>query len=182
MKTDTKYLFIPGYGNSDKDHWQTSFEKHLPNSLRIEQKSWDHPVCEDWVKAIQDTMQKYDADSIVLVSHSMGGIAIAHWAARYKTKIKGAFIVAPPDLENPYTDLGLNSFTPIPVIKFPFPSMVIASSNDNWATVQRTQTFANHWGSKLIIIGDAGHINSSAGYGEWKEGLKLLKEFAGEVG
>jgi uncharacterized protein len=178
MNSETNYLFIPGYGNSDKDHWQTHFENQLTNCHRIEQKSWENPLCEDWVNTINNTVIRYDADSIVLVSHSMGGIAIAHWASRFNTKIKGAFIVAPPDLENPYLDLNLESFTPIPTLKLPFPSIVIGSSNDNWATLKRTKTFADNWGSKLIVIGDAGHINTTSGYGKWENGLNLLKQFA----
>ncbi|MBK8808856.1 MAG: alpha/beta hydrolase [Bacteroidales bacterium] len=27
-------------------------------------------------------------ETVILVAHSLGGIAIAHWALRYKTKIK----------------------------------------------------------------------------------------------
>lgn len=171
---NTTYLIIPGYGNSDENHWQTYFEKQLPNSFRIEQKSWDKPICDDWVMAIEENINKYNPATVVLVSHSLGGIAIAHWANRFNTKIKGAFIVAPPDLENPYLDLSLESFTPIPLHKFTFPSTVIGSTNDHWATVQRTQFFADHWGSELIFIGDAGHINTTSGYGQWEEGLELL--------
>ncbi|MBM3455956.1 MAG: serine hydrolase family protein [Bacteroidetes bacterium] len=180
MNSETNFLVIPGYGNSDKDHWQTFFETQLTNCHRIEQESWENPQCEDWINTINNTVIRYDADSLVLVSHSMGGIAIAHWASRFNTKIKGAFIVAPPDLENPYLDLNLESFTPIPTLKLPFPSIVIGSSNDNWATLERTQTFADNWGSKLIIIGVAGHINTTSGYGKWENGLNLLKQFADE--
>ena len=171
---DTTYLILPGYGNSDENHWQTYFEKQLPNSFRIQQKSWGKPICDDWVNTIEENINKFNPASVVLVSHSLGGIAIAHWANRFSTKIKGAFIVAPPDLENSYLDLSLESFNPIPLHKFTFPSTVIGSTNDHWATVQRTKTFADHWGSELMYIGDAGHINTTSGYGPWEEGLELL--------
>ncbi len=178
MVAETNYLFIPGYGNSDEGHWQTYFENQLTNSYRIQQSSWVNPLCEDWVNAINTTVIRYEVNSIVLVSHSLGGIAIAHWASRFNTKIKGAFIVAPPDIEDPYLDLNLGSFTPIPSFKLPFPSIIIGSSNDNWVTLNRLNTFADNWGSKLIIIGDAGHINTTSGYGNWEDGLDLLKQFA----
>jgi predicted alpha/beta hydrolase family esterase len=172
---DTTYLIVPGFGNSDINHWQTYFERQLPNCTRIEQKSWDKPLCIDWVKTINEKINNHNTESVILISHSLGGIAIAHWANHYNTIIKGAFIVAPPDIENPYLDLSLDSFTPIPLAKFPFRSIVVGSTNDNWATKQRTKTFAENWGSELIFIGDAGHINTNSGYGEWKEGLALLK-------
>jgi predicted alpha/beta hydrolase family esterase len=181
MKSETIYLIIPGYGNSDEDHWQSYFEKQLTNSCRVQQKSWDKPLCDDWISAINLAVTHYDTQQVVLVSHSLGGIAIAHWAKHFNVKIKGAFIVAPPDLENPYQDLSLQSFTPIPTLTLPFPSVVLGSSNDKWATLPRTHYFADCWGSKLVIIGDAGHVNTSSGYGNWENGLRLLKQFVDEV-
>lgn len=171
----TTFLILPGYGNSNENHWQSYFEKQLPNCHRVAQKSWDNPRCDDWVQAINEAINACAANSVVLVSHSMGGIAIAHWASRFSTKIKGAFIVAPPDLENPCMDLPIEGFTPIPLVKFSFPSVVVASTNDTWSTVERAQTFADSWGSKLIVIGEAGHINATSGHGAWNQGLELLK-------
>jgi len=34
---------------------------------------------------------------------------------------------------------------------------------------------AASWGSELINIGDAGHINALSGFGEWDAGLEILK-------
>lgn len=172
---NTQYFIIPGYGNSGPNHWQTYFESQLPNCKRIEQKSWDKPLCEDWVNTIHEAIMASTPENIVLVSHSMGGIAIALWAQKFNIKIKGAFIVAPPDLENPYMDLGLESFTPIPQIKLPFKSIIVASDSDHWITLDRSKEFAQNWGSKLIVLENAGHINSSAGFGKWDTGLELLK-------
>lgn len=169
------YLIVPGYGNSGDDHWQTHLEKNLPNCRRIEQKSWNEPLCLDWVNSIHEAVMQHNPETVVLVSHSMGGIAIAHWASQCSIKIKGAMLVAPPDLDNPWQDLGLNSFAPIPVKKLPFRSVLVASTNDNWATAARSEVFARNWDSKLIFIGDAGHINGASGYGNWVEGLQILK-------
>jgi predicted alpha/beta hydrolase family esterase len=30
------------------------------------------------------------------------------------------------------------------------------------------------WGSEFMMIGEAGHINSASGFGDWPEGLALL--------
>jgi uncharacterized protein len=169
------YLLLPGFGNSGSEHWQTYFEKILPNCKRIEQKSWEKPVCKDWLIAINEAIIKYPAESVVLISHSMGGIAIAHWAAKFGTKIKAAMIVAPPDLDFPWQDLGLETFAPIPMEKLPFKSLIVASTNDQWATIERSEVFAKNWGSDLIFIGNSGHINTASGFGEWKEGLRILE-------
>ena len=130
----TNYLIILGYGNSGAEHWQTYSESVLSNSFRVQQKSWDKPLCNDCVNTINDAVMQYDPETVVLVSHSMGGIAIAQWANRFNIKIKGAMMVAPPDLDNPFQDLSLESFAPIPLTQFPFPSILVASTNDHWTT------------------------------------------------
>ena len=171
----TNYLIVPGYGNSGPEHWQTHFENTLPNCTRINQENWDEPVMNDWVKNIDYAVRQFDPETVVLISHSMGGIAIAHWAKQHTLKIKGAMIVAPPDLENPFLDLPIENFTPIPTSKLPFPSILVASTNDHWASKEKSIEFAENWGSKLHFIGDAGHINSDSGHSTWTEGLELLK-------
>jgi uncharacterized protein len=63
----------------------------------------------------------------------------------------------------------------MPLTKLPFPSITIASSNDYYVTIERATLFANAWGSELVNIGDAGHINVAAGFGPWENGLKYLQ-------
>ena len=171
----TNYLIIPGFGNSDEAHWQTYFEKQLPNCARVIQLSWNKPTCTEWVNSINEAIMQHNPLSVVLISHSLGGIVIANWVKKFNIKIKGAMIVAPPDIENPWQDLGLESFTPIPLQKFSFPTVVVGSLNDHWATKETTEHFAQNWGSKLIFLNDAGHINTTSGYGAWEEGLRILK-------
>ncbi len=175
------YLIVPGYGNSDEKHWQSYFEKKLPNCGRLIQKSWESPFCVDWIVGIENALINLERKNTVLVSHSLGGIAIAHWAQKYDTNIMGAFIVAPPDIENPYLDLSLESFTPIPKHNLPFPSLIIASTDDPWASKKRSETFAANWGSKIKFIENAGHINTLSNYGEWHEGVLFLEEFANSL-
>ena len=52
----------------------------------------------------------------------------------------------------------------------------MASANDYYVRLERAQQFAKAWGSKLVNIGDAGHINVAAGFGAWEQGLEFLKE------
>ncbi|MFN8416749.1 MAG: alpha/beta hydrolase [Cytophagaceae bacterium] len=172
----THYVIIPGYAGSGETHWQSYFERNLPNSTRIQPESWEQPTCDNWVEAIQKEVSKFPAETVVLISHSLGCIALSFWARKYTTKIKGAMIVAPPDIENPWQDYGFETFLPIPKDKLPFPSFIIASTNDHWATVERTKEFANNWGCPLTFIGDAGHISAGSGHGDWKEGLEMLHQ------
>jgi uncharacterized protein len=173
----TSYFIIPGLGNSDENHWQTHFENSGENFIRIDQKSWDEPNCEDWIQNIENAISGLEPLEVVLIAHSLGCTAVAQWAKRFSKTIKGALLVAPSDIENPVYTFPMTGFTPIPLEKLPFKSIVVASSNDIWVSQERAHFFANAWGSDYINIGEAGHINVAGGYGEWSFGLELLKQF-----
>jgi predicted alpha/beta hydrolase family esterase len=63
-----------------------------------------------------------------------------------------------------------------PLDPLPFKSLIVASSNDEYVSLARAKQFADAWGSKFINVGAKGHINFGAGFGEWNEGLELLKK------
>ena len=171
----TNYLIVPGLGNSGPEHWQTSFENSGDNFKRIIQQEWDAPVCSDWLTTIDKAVSKYDAATVVLVAHSLGCTTIAHWAAQYKKKIKGALLVAPSDVEAQEYAFPAKGFSPTPTEKINFRTIVVASEDDPWVSLERAKYFADSWGSEFINIGKAGHINTASGHKEWKEGLDILK-------
>jgi len=86
----TNYFIVPGLGNSGEEHWQTYFEKSDNRFRRINQQEWDGPVCSDWIRNIENAISLYEPKTVVLIGHSLGCLAIAHWAAQSGKKIKGA--------------------------------------------------------------------------------------------
>jgi len=172
----TNYFIVPGLGNSGPEHWQTHFEKSGNNFQRINQKEWEAPVCKDWIETIDKAVSGYELSNVVLIAHSLGCAAIAHWATVNKRKIKGAMLVSPSDTEAPNYNFPTKGFDPMPKERIDFKTMVVASTDDVWVTLDRARYFANNWNSEFISIGAAGHINVSSGFGEWKEGLEILKK------
>lgn len=176
LNQNNNYLIVPGHGNSGPHHWQAYFEREGANVKRIEQKDWNTPVCSDWVLNINNAVARYDPGSVILIGHSLGCVAIAHWSARHRIKIKGVMLVAPSDvtvIQNYFPSTG---FIPMSTEKLCFDSIIVASTNDPWVSLERAGLFAANWGSKLINIGDAGHINADSGHGPWPEGLDILKQ------
>jgi len=171
-----KYFTIPGYGGSSEEHWQTYFERSLPNCERIEQANWDKPECSEWVKTVADKITAWKDSDIIIIAHSLGCITLAHWVDRFQRKVKAALLVAPPDLES-QTD-NLHDFKPTPLIRLPFPTILVASDNDPWCPKEKAELLANHWGSQFILLEQAGHINAQAGFGKWDEGLELVNRLA----
>jgi len=45
----------------------------------------------------------------------------------------------------------------------------------------RATQFAQAWGSSLVDAGDAGHLNTVAGYGPWPAGERILVDLVGCV-
>jgi uncharacterized protein len=167
-------LTLPGIGGSGPQHWQSLWEKEY-GFIRIEQEEWETPDRADWVANIENAVSEYDPKDIILVCHSAVCGPMIEWARQYQTKIKGALLVAPADSEATTFPTGATGFKPMPLIKLPFPSIVVTSTNDYYVTPDRATQFASAWGSELVNIGEAGHINVASGLGKWAEGLEILQ-------
>jgi len=178
MQETTRVFTVPGLGSSGPDHWQTYFQRELPDCARIEQREWDVPDRAEWVARLEDALDGEDLSEVVLVGHSLGCVTITYWAGQYGHRIKGALLVAPSDVDTAhYAAFPTTSFAPMPLARLPFPSKVVFSQNDEWVTPARARQFAEAWGSELVDIGAAGHINAASGYGAWPAGLELLREW-----
>ncbi len=167
-------LTLPGIGNSGPQHWQTLWEQSNPGFVRISQRDWDHPICAEWVSVLERTV-KGIAAPVVVVAHSLGCLALAHWAAQPHAPIQAALLVAVPDPDGPNFPADAVGFSPLPRQKFSFPSIVVASTDDPYGSVAFAQARASVWGSRLVNIGAAGHVNADRGLGPWPEGFALLQ-------
>lgn len=179
MKCDV--LILPGLWNSGPRHWQSLWHERNPHWRRAAHRDWTNPHCDEWVAELDAAIADCQGAPI-LVAHSLGCMLVAHWAlSGSPLKVAGAFLVAPSDVEAPTYPAELNCWAPIPLQPLPFPSLVVGSANDPFSSVERTGAFAGAWGSRLVEIGDAGHLNTDSGHGEWPEGLRLLEQFCDEV-
>jgi uncharacterized protein len=170
----SQILIHPGLNNSGEKHWQTLWEKRYPQFIRVDQKEWDKPVCSEWISHLDNVVQSKEVDNVIIVGHSLACATIAFWSREFKRKIKGALLVAPSDTEADSYPEGTTGFKPMPLVKLPFRTITVMSSNDKYVSIERAKVFANAWGSDLVNIGDAGHINAESDLGFWEFGLELL--------
>jgi uncharacterized protein len=176
MTTRARVLIVPGFGNSGPDHWQSLWETRYGYE-RVLQDDWDHPTKDAWVSALARSVNASDADAVV-VAHSLGCVALAHFAREFPTsRVVGALCVAPADVDSEmHTPDEVRCFSPLPLERLPFPSILVASRIDPYVRFQRAQTIAEAWGSRLVDVGRLGHINADSGVGEWADGHRLLEE------
>ncbi len=176
-----RVLIVPGYTNSGPEHWQTLWERARPCFRRVEQVDWDHPVKSSWIDAL-DRAVTAESGPVCLVAHSLGCATVAHWAAeRPHAWVRAALLVAPADVDREDFPSAVVGFRPMPLIPLPFPSVVVASSDDPYVSLERARGFAERWGSRLIEAGAKGHINTAAGFGPWPEGERILAQLLEEL-
>ena len=168
-------LILPGLYDSGPEHWQSLWEHDDPTFTRVVQRDWETPIRQEWV-GVLETAVAATGDDVVLVAHSAGCALVAFWAAATSLRVRGALLVAPADTEATSYPIGPTGWRPLPLVPLPFPSIVVASTNDEFATLDRARLFADSWGSRFVDLGAAGHINAESGLGCWPRGRELLAE------
>lgn len=171
---DADILILPGLGNSGPGHWQRRWAERLETARIVEQDEWYSPQLSEWVQRIEREIMMATRP-VVLVAHSLACSAVVHTAQRLKdTKVRGAFLVSAPDHEGDAIPPGARPFGDVPRDPLPFPSMLVASTDDPLLSVERAVDMASAWGSDLHFAGPGGHINVASGHGPWPEGLLMF--------
>ncbi|MBG1231042.1 RBBP9/YdeN family alpha/beta hydrolase [Aestuariivirga litoralis] len=184
--SETDILIIAGYEGSGPDHWQSRIVKKLPSARMVEQEDWLYgslDVAVDTLVAAVAAATK----PVVFVAHSAGCILIAHAMPKMREqglvdRLKGGYLVAPPSEEAIAGLAGIDpKFKHVPRDPLPFPSLLIASSNDPFSTMEQSADLSAAWGSQLVEAGEQGHINAASGHGPWPEGLMRFAGFLSKL-
>lgn len=174
----SRVLILPGWQNSSPDHWQSRWERRY-GYQRVAQHDWQRPLRGDWIARLEDVLLGCP-EPAVLVAHSLGCLAVAAWAAHSQNThlVKAALLVAPPDTAR--ADIGqmLPGWV-VPLQKLPFKTVVFASSNDPFCSIEQAQRLASAWGAMLTDIGARGHVNADSGLGDWLEAHTQLQQLVG---
>ena len=167
-------LIVPGLYNSSAEHWQSWFERVLPNCVRAEQQDWAAPDLARWAGALRLAAERAQG-RIWIVAHSFGCLAVAHLAGQLDLRGGGALLVAPPDP----AAFGVGAL--LPRTALPFGAVLVGSENDPWMSLDRARLWAKRWDATFLNAGKAGHINVASGHGPWPEGLFLLRHLQKSV-
>ena len=179
---DLRLLLVPGGGGSGPQHWHRFWAASDDRCHWVEQADWEGGTRADWVGALEAEVARHDGPTI-LVAHSLGCVVTAHWAGDETGPVVGAMLVAPADIETSDELAGApyNQFVPIPRTPLPFPSVVVASSNDPLLSVERAEDLASAWGAEVAEIGPHLHVGSDAELGQWPEGRAILDELISQI-
>lgn len=78
-------------------------------------------------------------------------------------------------------ELAAAGWLPISRRRLPFPSVLAASRTDPLARYRTSAGLAEVWGSRLVDLGDAGHLNPAAGFGPWDLADDLVVEMTADI-
>jgi predicted alpha/beta hydrolase family esterase len=176
-ETMTDIIILPGIGGSGESHWQTHWEKTHPRMRRFRPSDWDRPDRNDWIAALEREVELSPAPPL-LVAHSLACLLVAHWQQASSLPVAGAFLVAVPDPRTQAFPQEACDFIDPPAGPLRMPSLIVASGNDPFGTPRYARERAEAWGSGLVDIGAAGHVNGQSGLGDWPHGMNLLTAFA----
>lgn len=161
-------VVVPGLNDSGPAHWQTDWCSRFPQWKRVRQQSWERGDLDAWIGAIAASLAQCRRPA-VLVAHSFGALASAQVAASLPERIAAALLVAPAAPQR----FGVEER--LPQRPLPVPSLLLASRNDPWLAHSGAVELARLWGSTLVDLGEAGHVNADSGYGPWPAGLEALE-------
>jgi hypothetical protein len=159
-------LIVPGLYGSGRDHWQSWFEHKISNCVRVMQGDWSTPNLPQWTDRVRRELARAPG-RIWIVAHSFGCLASVQAAFDHQERVAGLMLVAPADPAR----FGLLGDVAQEILNVP--SVVVASTNDRWMSFERVGACADAWGSELVNLGAAGHINVESGFGPWSHGLDI---------
>lgn len=172
----TTIVLVPGYTDAGPEHWQSYIERKYDHVVRVQQENWNIPERQIWIDKLNETIVNIKG-KVLLVGHSCGAVAITQWSDTYSSdKIVGAMLVAPADVDSPNAIPEIHIQRPLALQPLPFPSKLVTSDNDAHVSLDRAYYFAEMWGSDIVVIPNAGHIHTDAGYGEWIEGEVMIEK------
>lgn len=184
--SETDILLLPGHEGSGPQHWQWRMASKLSTARIVEQPDWLFPSLSDAVGEIVAAVSAAQRP-VVFVAHSAGCALLAHSIAslaafNLRDRLRGAFLVAAPSESRLLALPGIDpALALVPRDPLPFPSLLVASSNDPFATMEESADMALAWGSLLVEAGDAGHIDIASGHGPWPEGMIRFAGFMSKL-
>lgn len=163
------FVLVPGRFNSGEHHWQSIWERELPIWMRVVQRNWDDPDIHRLYGSLRRLIEQSSHRPVFLVGHSLGALASCCLAVERPDLVAGVMLVAPAEPVKFYAE------DDVPVTALGVPSTLVASHTDPFMHFHRAEYWARVWGSELVDLGEAGHINVESGFGTWNFGLDVLR-------
>ncbi len=178
------FIIHGAYGNPE-ENWIPWLKSKLEKiGCRVFAPKFPTPenqCLDNWIKVFEDYKQYLDEESIV-IGHSLGPAFILSALESIDRKIKAAFFISGfiSFLNNPDFDIINKTFVDK---KFNWQKIrqncknfyIFHSDNDPYVPLDKAEDIAKNLGVDVILIKNAGHFNSEAGYTKFRMLLDKIK-------
>ncbi len=174
-----RYLNVPGYTNSGPGHWQTHLENTYQGFSRVVQDDWENVDRDRWIAKLDETVRGIE-DEVFLIGHSCGAVTVAQWAAsRWDTRVVGALLVAPADVDAEDALSAIRGQGPLPQVELLVRTHLVVTDNDPHLALDRGLSLAEIWGGTVEVVPGGGHLASADGFGQWDHIASVIARCSG---
>ena len=167
-------FIIHGTGGNPNGNWFPWLKKELEKlNYKVFIPKFPTPKDQNldkWLKILNNHNKDIDENTI-FIGHSLGSAFILDYLERSSKKIKSAYLIAGfigflnnkhfDDLNGSFTNKDFNWDK---IMKNCSKFYIISSDNDPYVPLAKGKELANKLDSNLILIKNAGHINSDSGF------------------
>ncbi|MFT3816641.1 MAG: alpha/beta hydrolase [Rubrivivax sp.] len=154
-----RLLIVPGLNGSGPDHWQSWLQGLHRGARRVEQRDWARADLPVWSARIDETLADAGPGPWLAVAHSFGVLALVdHLSRQPRSPVRAALLVAPANPDR------FDAGPALPQQPPARPLTALLSDTDPWLPAPLARQWAARWGARCVDLGDAGHINTAAGY------------------
>ena len=166
-----RLLVIPGLNDSGPAHWQTWLQAHFKRqAVRVQQEDFGQPDLAAWAGRIEATVVAHPRTHWVAAAHSFGCLALLRYLGQGGAAVRSALLVAPADPQK------FGVVDRLPRSSLPIASVLIASETDPWMSITAAREWGTTWGSRVLNLGDVGHINADSGFGPLPQAKSLVRQ------
>jgi predicted alpha/beta hydrolase family esterase len=136
----------------------------------VQQDDWLWPRRGDWMARLEEAAGRRPPPLLVAAQPGLppgGGLGRAFAAHRAggRRPAGGAARLERADMPPQ-----LQTWAPMHRQPLPFASTAVLSADDPFADAAHGLQLAAAWGSEIVSLGAAGHVNADSGLGDWPEG------------
>lgn len=184
MEQRPTVVIVPGLRDETPAHWQPLLAQELAQVVSLPALGRQNIDLAARVAAI-DSVVRAITGPVIVVAHSGGAMATAHWLHRTQTRIQGALLATPPTFAKPlgpeYPDMAQfaqQGWLAAPAAPLPCRTIVAVSQNDPLGRYEDVSALARGWGAELLDLGEVGHLNPASGFGPWPAAHALIERLA----
>ena len=173
-----RVLLLHGWGGSCSPHWQSwlaaEIAKDYGSVSFLRFSHFDNPDLNTWKDELKKELNEFKPD--IVICHSLANTLWFHLCNDGDIQsIEKLYLVAPPSMGCEIEEL--KSFFPVEIPSYlkAKETLLITSTNDPYMSVDEANKLKDKLDVPMVMLENAGHINSDSGFGKWPWILKNLK-------